>query len=501
MGKIHLLQIINKKILYLSISFIPFITGCGLFGPEYKKPGIDSPTAWNSHSRQTETTQTYMPDFAWWEQFNDPQLNKLITDALENNNNIQIAIGNILQAKASLRKVNYSWLPTANVNGLVSVGQVFGTNFTNKSGNPQLNSLGQNSSQGFYSYGGGFMPSYSVNIMKQLKSGDIAKLNVSLQEQAKNAVRLTIIGQVAGSYFELLGTQKQLKLQEQTIKDAETLKKYALVQYEAGKVSELNIIGLEQFIATLKEQIPNLKQNITQYQNTLRLLTNHNPGKIITHNHFDQIETDQIIPINLPSEILKARPDIAVSEHQLQISNTKIGLATSSYFPSISLTGLLGGASTQLTNLFSMGMGVWMAGLQAGMPVFDMTISAERDEAKAEYYSNYYRYIETVRNAFMETDNALSQNKNINMSYLQQKQALLKANQQLQLAEMQYQYGAISYNDALAFKLNADYMTVNLNKSKMNQMDSIVNLYLVFGGGYNINNSDIPKQFGDDHDI
>ncbi len=477
------------------------VSGCSFFNPSYNKPEIESPETWGHLNTSTEIKNSNLPDLAWWEKFDDPQLNALMQDALENNNNIQTAIGNIIQAEASIDKVNYSWLPTAGIGGSVFGGQMFGASFENKTSYPVPGNLLPSGTQNFSGYSAGFAPSYTLNILRQLKMGNIADLNLALQIQAKNAIRLAIISQVAGNYFNFLGLRKQLKIQNQMLQDAKALRNYTLIQYQHGQASEMNVKGLDQFIAMLEGQIPSIQNDLVQTQNALRILTNKNPGKIVTKNNFDNINTNNIIPVNLPSEVLKARPDIAIAEYQLQITNEQIAANAAKFFPSISLTGMLGDVSVQLTNLFSFGAGFWSAALGAAMPVLDMGIFADVDKSKGEYYSAYYNYIEKVRSAFMEVDNGLSKNKTVRETYQQQKLGLMTAEEQYQLARIMYEQGAISYSDTLAAKLNTDYMESNVNKSKIQQMQSIVNLYDVLGGGYNVKNTEVPKKFNDEHDV
>ena len=478
-----------------------FLNGCSFFNPSYQKPKITPPTHWENLSNTIKIKNTNLTELAWWEKFNDPQLNQLITDALKNNNDIQVAMGNIIQAQATIEKSNYSWLPTAGIGGDVYTGQLFNTNFSNKTGNPTFDAINLDNTQRFSGYSAGFAPNYTLNIMRQFKMGNIAHLNLALQREAKNAIRLGIISQVSGNYFNLLGLQEQLKLQKIMLKDAKSLRKYTLIQYQLGSVSSVNINGLDQFIAILESQIPSIKNDLTKTQNALRVLTDRNPGRIITHNHFDNIKTNNIIPVNLPSKVLKSRPDIAISEYQLKITNEQIAAEASKFFPSISLTGLLGNASIQLKNLFSIGTSFWSTAIGATMPVLDMGIFADIHKSKGAYYSAYYHYIQTVRSAFSQVDNGLSKNKTVNQTYQQQKLGLSSAEAQYALSKIMYEEGAISYSETLIAKLNTDYMRSNVNKAKMQQMNSIVNLYNVLGGGYNVNNNQKPKKINDEHDV
>ena len=139
------------------------------------------------------------------------------------------------------------------------------------------NNFSQNNPQNFDGYAAGFMPSYTLNVFELVKQNQIAKLSLEMQKQSANAVALGVIGQVAGSYFSLLGLHKQLQLQQELLADAKEMRKYNLVQYQNGSISDLNIEGIDQYIAGLDRNIPqNSKNDITQTENALQVLTNNN---------------------------------------------------------------------------------------------------------------------------------------------------------------------------------------------------------------------------------
>lgn len=438
------------------------------------------PDRWHSHDKKTMVRPVQINTLAWWTKFHDPQLNQLITEALANNNDLGIATGNVLAAQAALKKVQFSWLPTL---GLAGTG--FGGRFSNTEVTQPLPILPFNHPPRFNGYFAGFVPEYTLNAITSIKQGDVARFNLALQTAETNAVRLGVISQMAGSYFSLLGLKKQLALQEQMIRDATSLRKLTAIQCQQGAVSTINVAALDQSIATLRKKTPKLHHDITKIENAINVLTNRNPDSIITKNNFDHLSTQDIIPINLPSETLKTRPDIAIAEYQLQISHAMVGVAASQLFPSISLTGLGGASSLDLTSLLNFGSGLGAGLAIAKMPLISMEIYAEIARAKGKKYAAYYNYLKTVRNAFAEVDNALSQHATVDQTYEQQYIAVKKAQEQYTIAENQYKQGAISYSKTLLTKLNLDYMKAGLNQAKMHQMRSIVNLYQVFGGGYN----------------
>lgn len=494
----RLLSKINTCIIILLI--IAVDASCSLLGPKYAKPVIDTPQKWRSESgvNNVKSVVTNVSATAWWTKFNDPVLNKLITDALANNNNLQMAIGNIMAAKADLEKSKMAWVPTVDMGGVGLVGQGFNQSLS--SNNPNIPNLSQNSSN-VYGAAGGFMPMYSFNVLQNLKMTDIAKLNLSLQKVAKNSVRLAVISQVSGAYFTLLGLQQQLYLQESLIATARELRAYTKIKVANGINTEINLEALDQFIAHMSTSIPNIKNNITQTENAIRVLTNKNPGKIITKNNFANLKTDGIVPINLPSSVLKNRPDVLMAEYELQISNAKIGLNMAKFFPTISLTSPVGASTFQLSNLFSGSNDFWVAQLAATMPILNLGIYSDIKKSKADYYSAYYNYIRVVRGAFADVDDNLSKYDAANTVFNLRQEELTSAQKIYATSRARYSAGAMSYADTINFKLNVDSVLININQAKMNQLNYLVDLYQAFAGGYNVENNENSKKFNDAHDI
>lgn len=494
-------SLLRNKNMFLILFLATVVSSCSLWGPKYTKPIIDTPKSWHGESsiQGTKVESTNVSDFAWWTKFNDPALNKLIEDALANNNNLQMAIGNIMAAKADLEKSKMSWVPIIGLGGTGFAGQLFNQSLS--SNNSSFAGGVNPSTSNIYGAAGGFMPAYSFNILQNLKTTDIAKLNLSMQTVAKNSVRLAVISQVAGSYFTLLGLQRQLSLQEQMILELKQLRAYTKIKVDNGINTNINIEMIDQFIANLSTAIPNIKNNITQTENALQVLTNKNPGKVITKNNFQNLKTTDIIPINMPSSVLKNRPDVLMAEYELQISNAKIGLNMARFFPTISLTSPVGASTFELSNLFSGSNDFWMAQLTATMPILDMGIYSDIKKSKADYYSAYYNYIRVVRGAFADVDDNLSKYNSANMVFKLREQELNSANEMYQTGLTRFNTGAMSYADTINFKLNIDNVLINMNQAKMNQLNYIVDLYQAVAGGYNVNNNEKIKKFNDEHDI
>jgi NodT family efflux transporter outer membrane factor (OMF) lipoprotein len=469
------------------------LSGCGLFGPKYNKPHLDTPANWNSTDKLTNiNTSNNLPDTAWWKSFNDPVLNKLITYALKNNPSVHQAIGNIIQAQGALEQVKMGWVPTVNVAAGYGSGGTF-------AGNPNtaVNNVTVGANSG---YQVGLVPSYTLNILQQLRSQELAEANLAAAQYGKDAIRLTILSQVAGGYFTWCGLEYQLKLQKQLVADLAKQLELGQQQYTQGYISLLLLQNYQQQYAAAKAQVPVLEYNIVQAQNALQALLNRNPGQLPAGINFAAIKMDGIIPINLPSTVLKNRPDVMQAEQQLIAANANIGVATANFFPSISLTGGVGSASPQLNSLFSLTNDFWKAAVSATMPVLNLSILGQIKGVRGAYYSAYYNYIQTVRNAFAQVDNGLATHDKVTQSYNDQLQVLQSTQISLQLGEARFKDGADSLVTMLGYSITMDKAAITLAQLKLQQVQSIINLYQALAGGYNVNNNATPTKFGDGHD-
>ena len=380
-------------------------SSCSFFSPKYERPKIKTPALWNNQDKNIEITKDWnLTKLAWWRGFDDPVLNNLITTALKDNNKLQVSIGNILQANSEIHKANYGWLPTASVGGGGFIAQTFDT--SSSASIPALKAPNSITAGGALV---GILPSYTVNIIRQFKLGEIARLSKKMQINLKNTTRLSIIGQVSAAYFSLITAEEQLRLQTDMVNQLELLFHYAQDQHKLGESSPMLEEIIRQQLEVQKGKVAIIKNNIVHFQNTLKILMGRNPGKIVTSRTLNDINANVKVPVNMPSQILQNRPDIAIAEYKLETANANIGLARSQFFPSIDLTGAFGNVTLALGELATMNAWAWAAEAVAAVPVFNLSILADSNKAKAQFYQGYYDYINTLQQAFQDVDDSLSE--------------------------------------------------------------------------------------------
>jgi outer membrane protein, multidrug efflux system len=291
-----------------------------------------------------------------------------------------------------------------------------------------------------------------------------------------------------------------LKLQQALTTDYQKQWELGKKQYELGYISLQALQQYEQNYYTAKTQIPVLENNIVKSQNALKVLINENPGKVVTKQDFMALDSNGIIPANLPSKVLENRPDVRQAEETLIADNASIGYARANFFPSIQLTSNIGATSNVLSGLFSTGALGYNLNPDVLIPIFNLSYLGNIKQARGQYYADYYAYIKTIRNAFKDVDNGLSAHDKLTESFKTQELNYSSAKTAYTLADARYQDGADSYVTALTTKIKMENAAVLLSNSKLDQLNSVVGLYQALAGGYNVDNTDKPNKFGDGHD-
>lgn len=468
------------------------LISCGMFGENYVKPQIATPTKWsnnevfnpkntNSMSRNLKVDPRFREDdkveqvnansalasLAWWQSFHDAELNQLIEEVLANNNDINKATINIQATEDLLRVVNDAWVPS--VSGLV--GNMTG-NFPPLLSNETGNFAGLN-------------VNYSLNVLKIIREKKLARLNIELQQAVLNGVRLKLISQTVVTYYELIALHDQLNLCQTEINDLTDLHQHLEKQLEMGLISQLEVNKNQEQLANLESKLPQIKTNITKLQNVLKVLLDRNPGPITVATTLADVEIKDVMPKNISSRVLEERPDIMIATYNLKIAAGKVGVAYSNLFPEFNLflpfgvenMGGLNGTNFATT-------AYWLALIQGTMPFLNKATYDSITEAKSINKAEAYAYIETVRAAFADVDNGLTWQKNSAITLAKINEEKIATDKTYKLANSRYTLGSIGYADTLLYKLQLDNALGYYAEAKLSQIDSLVNLYQVLGGGY-----------------
>ncbi|KTC87051.1 TolC family protein [Legionella brunensis] len=417
-------------------------------------PVIKAPQQFPSMSQEFKSIKN-LPYFAWWEQFNDPLLNKLIYRGLQRNPDMGIALGNLEEARGLLKEVKLSWIPSL----------IF---FGGYSTNPALGAPG-----GFY----GVWPYYAINIAQQFQKQKQATYNLAYYQAAVDGIRLTIIGQIASAYFTLIAQQEQLRLLQKLDSDVLKLVNQTAGEVKIGLSNDIDLAKIQSERALIAAQLQTVKHNITASQNALRYLINQNPGPIITHYNFEQFNFDHFKPGSLPVTVLRNRPDFKMAALAVQRANAGKALALTNLFPLLQLDQYFGEAHVPESKLAEM-TDAYLTWTVA--PNTWGKLSA----ARGAYNAQVSNLVKTLRRIFRDIDNDLSANHHSQAFYQETLKAEKDYQHKLKLQEGLLKTGLISYKEWLENKILLDNLALSTNQAKLQLAISLVLLYQDLAGGY-----------------
>jgi outer membrane protein, multidrug efflux system len=444
------------------------LSACAV-GPDYHRPGVDVPAAYRFEP--TEVGET--ANIEWWKQFDDPVLDQLIVDSLAGNPNVKIAAANVEQAAGVFTTVRSPLFPQIGYQADGARQRIPDRLVTPGMQNPDT------------TYQAFATASWEIDLWGRIRrQTESARANLYATEQARRGVLLTLVSSVATTYLNLRALDEQLQIAQAT-RDAyaDSLHLFEL-QFKYGVVSDMTVAQARSQYESALVQIPQIEQQIVTNENALNILLGRNPQPIPRGKTIEQL-TMPAIPADLPSELLTNRPDIAQAEQTLIAANAQIGAAKALYFPTISLTGLLGGASTQLSNLFDGDSRVWTYSGSIIGPIFTAGgISGQVTQARASREAALYAYQAAIQQGFADVDNALSARLKLAEQVAAQEQLVASLSNYARLAELQYNGGYTSYLTVLVAEQQLFPAQLNLAQSRAALLNSLTDIYKATGGGW-----------------
>ena len=447
------------------------LAGCTL-GPDYKRPDIASPAAFQYEPKDAAATA----DTLWWQQFQDPVLDQLIGEALKHNTNVQIAAANVEQAAAVLTQTRSQLFP------IIGYGASAQRERTRE---PAFASLIPNYPNPASAYQAALQASWEIDLWGRIRrQSEAAYANVLATDEARRGVILSLVAQVANSYLQLRGLDAQLDVAKKTLQTYKESVDLFTLQFQYGQVSMMNVAQAQSQYETAAAQIPLIESQIAQTQNSLAVLIGRDPGSILRGKSVYDLTLPQV-PAGVPSALLERRPDLLQSEQQLIAANAQIGAAKALYFPTISLTGAYGNVSSDLSKLFTGPARVWSyAGTLAG-PIFSFgAVSGQVAQAEAAQSAALLNYQLSIRNAFADVDNALIANQKLQEQLVAQVKLVAALQQYTELARLQYDGGYTSYSTVLQAEQALFPAQLNLASIRAQVFASAVNIYKAMGGGW-----------------
>jgi multidrug efflux system outer membrane protein len=446
------------------------LSGC-MVGPNYRRPDVDVPQAWRL-SLEKATTVANVP---WWEQFQDPLLNKYIQTSLEQNKDLKIAVGVVDEYYALLGITRSELFPQ--VNGAAAGSRI-------RSSNSYLPSS-EGVDKNFNSFVLAFALSYEVDFWGRIRrANEAARADLLGKEDAQHTVILTLVSSVASTYIELLELDKRLDIARQTLKSFEESLRIEKLRFQGGVSSELEVRQAESQVQTAAAIIPPLETQVAQKENQLSVLLGRNPGPVKRGRTLDEMVLPGV-PAGQPSDLLEQRPDILQAEQDLIASNAKIGEAKAEYFPKFNLVALLGFETPELDNFFDSSSLFYKFGAALLQPIFQGgRIRYQVKAREAVKNQAIFKYQQTILTAFKEVNDALIAHRNSDEELGVQTRQVAVLKETLRLAKLRYDEGLVDYLNVLDAERNLFNAELDLARAQGARFLTLVDVYKALGGGW-----------------
>jgi multidrug efflux system outer membrane protein len=462
----------NAGVRILCAIFLALLTGCVTVGPDYQRPGADIPPAWRTEEKEARD----LANTAWWQQFNDPVLNGLIRTALQQNKDLLIATGRIEEFFGRYFSTRGDQFPSGGGDA-----DAFRQRLSEKSTVQPIDGKHNPYNQ----YEGFLGAAWEIDFWgKFRRATEAARAELLGTEEARRTVVLTLVSAVATAYVDIRALDKQLEITQRTAESRKGTLDLFQLRFQNGIISEVDLSQAESEYEDAVARIPDIERAVGQTENALSVLLGRNPGPIPRGLTIDELALPAV-PAGVPSELLERRPDIRQAEQLLIAANARIGVAKSLYFPTISLTGAFGTASTDLSNLFTAASRTWNFGVPLSVPLFTAgRIGGEVKAAEAAREQAVFSYQKSIQNAFREVEDALIDRGKSGQRLEALARQLKALRNYSRLARMRYDEGYTSFLEVL----DADRSLFNVELSYASGQNtlfrSLINIYKSMGGGW-----------------
>jgi multidrug efflux system outer membrane protein len=450
------------------------LAGCTL-GPDYLRPKILTP---DNHRGIVGAPQAEsIADIPWWELFKDPVLQELTRTALVNNYDLRAAAARVEEARAQIGITRSFLYPQLSFSGGASAEQV-----SRRTEPPQ--SFGANRT--FQNWLMVFNMAWELDVFGRIRRESEAATGVFLAtEQAQRGVLITLIADVAQSYFVLRELDLELEISRRTLRvNDDTVEFYR--RRLTGGVS--NQLELDQSVANRSRtaaSIPELERQIATQENLINYLVGRNPGPILRGAALTDQYYPPSVPAGLPSALLERRPDVKAAEDLLLATNANIGAAKALFFPNFSLTAALGSASHDLSNIADQRAAIWSVAGGILQPVFQgWRIFYNYEATKARFEQALAQYEKAAQNGFREVADAL-----VSIEKFRELRAELEISVQslgnaARLSRVRYDTGLANYLEILIADQQLFDQEILLARARGAQLTAVVQLYRALGGGW-----------------
>jgi multidrug efflux system outer membrane protein len=455
------------KRLAVLIALTAGMAGC-MLGPDYQQPEVEIPDRFTQETQSGEA----IAGVEWWDLFSDADLLELINLALEENKELAIAVSRIEEARARYGFTRADILPKANAGAGVARGNPFGVAI------PGANTIDV--------YSISAQASWEIDIFGKLRrSNEAARADLLATEEARRAVTIALIADVASAYLALRDFDRRLEISKRTLESRTKSLDLVTARFEKGTRPLIDVNQAQIQEADAQAQIAFFERSVIESENLINILVGRNPENILRRSTGEMNLAPPSVPAGLPSELLERRPDVRQAAQTLAAQTARVGIAEALRFPSLTLTGTLGVASNDLDTLTQSDSKVWNIGTSFFGPIYNAGKNKRRVEIEVAQTEQALKAYElTVLQALREVEDALAGVRTYYDEALARQRQVEAARSARMLSGARYDGGVTSYLEVL--ESDRSLFTAELSESavRRDQLVSYVALYKALGGGW-----------------
>lgn len=445
------------------------LAGCAV-GPDYQRPAVEVPQAWRfAPTPEAEPAQAAeLADLAWWNLFDDPVIDALVQEALANNRDLRVAAARVEEAAGVLGTTRAQLFP--------QVGLALGD-----SRGVSTQTAGTVVNQ----YSASLNVGWEIDLFGRLRrASEAARADLLASEEGRRGVALSLAATVANSYINLRDLDQELEIARRTLQTREEALRIFELRYKGGVVSEMEVAQVRSELEVARIAVPGLEQSVAQQEHALSALLGRLPGPIPRGKPLAELELP-LPPVGLPSTMLERRPDYRQAEQALIAANARIGVAKAAYFPTLSLTGLLGSVSTAYASLFTGPAKVWSFGAAVSAPIFTAgAIGGQVQSAEARQVQALETYRKVIETAFREVEDSLvagTKSREAVDGRIRQVESLATYARN---ARLRYEAGYSAYLDVLDAERSLFQAQISASQARAQALVAVTTLYKALGGGW-----------------
>lgn len=476
-----------RRIIYKagSFSFLAAgLLGCTV-GPDFQLPKAAQSDSYSPHSKvvgEGEDTQKFLQkadiSAQWWHVFQSEALNKLIAQGISRNKTLLAAQSALRVAQRNFRaEVGTDTYPSVDLN--LGYQRQKGSNASSGSDDSPIT---------FNLYNVAVNASYTPDVFgASYRKIESALSDVEQQQFTVEATYLTLTANIVTSAITEASLRAQIQAATKIVEAQEKILHLVQEQWKLGAVSQQDVLKQKMNLEQARAALSPLEYNLAQVRNALSVLIGSLPNEVHLLPVFtlEDLHLPKDLPLTIPSQLIRQRPDIRVAEAQLHKASAQVGIATANLYPALTLTGAYGSQAAESKHLFNSVTTIWSLGVNLLQPIFHGFALTEKKEAAVEGYKQALaQYQQTVLQSFQNVADTLWALEYDAKKFTAQKEAQTHAQNILNVTQEQFKLGAVAYGTLLSAEIQYQQAVINKVQAQAARFNDTAALFQALGGGW-----------------